>query len=124
MARRTPESFVPLRSVELHVLLALARGSRHGYGIMQDALRQSDGTVALEAGTLYRALRRMQTDGLVAETTADRESETEDERRRYYRLTDLGRRTAEVEAERLSRLVAVARQGRLLGRARLGKAQR
>ena len=119
---------MPLRPVEFHILVALAAEERHGYAIIQDAERLTDGEVRLEPGTLYRALHRMLKDGWVAECgrrPVRRESHPgnrgprseHDERRRYYRITPLGRRVASAEAERLARLVAAARAGRLLTRA-------
>lgn len=110
------EDFLPLRPVEFDVLLALGDGERHGYAIMQEALRRSEGMVQLEPGTLYRALRRMRQAGLVTETTG-RGQDSEDERRRYYRLTALGRRVAAAEAERMAGLVLTARSRGLLGKA-------
>jgi hypothetical protein len=73
------EDFLPLRPVEFDVLLALGDGERHGYAIMQEALRRSDGKLQLEPGTLYRALRRMRQAGLVTEATG-RGQDSEDER--------------------------------------------
>lgn len=118
-ARRETETgtYLPLRPVEFQVLLSLAQGERHGYGIMQEALSLSDGATQLEPGTLYRALRRMLDAGLVVESARRPDVEKPDERRRYYRLTDLGRRVATAEAERMSRLVSTARAFRLLGKA-------
>lgn len=87
----SPESFLPLRTVEFHILLALAPGARHGYGILQDTLRRTEGELLLEPGTLYRALRRLLAGGLVEEGEPDSgEADREDERRRYYHLTSLG----------------------------------
>ena len=110
---------MPIRPVEFEILLTLANEERHGYGILQEAARMSDGASQIEAGTLYRALHRMLRAGWVAES--DRRvpprSERVDERRRYYRLTSLGRRIAAAEAERLARLVGAARASRLLTRA-------
>jgi DNA-binding PadR family transcriptional regulator len=115
--RRPPlEDFLPLRPVEFDILLALGDGERHGYAIMQEALRRSDGEVQLEPGTLYRALRRMREAGLVTETTG-RGQDGGDERRRYYRLTALGRRVAAAEAQRMAGLVIAARARGLLGKA-------
>ena len=115
--RRIPtEDFLPLRPVEFDVLLALGDGERHGYAIMQEALRRSDGQVQLEPGTLYRALRRMREAGLVTES-ASRSPDGDDERRRYYRLTALGRRVAAAEAQRMAGLVLTARTRGLLGKA-------
>ena len=106
-----------MRPVEFTILVTLAADERHGYGIMQEADRLSDGDVRLEPGTLYRALHRMLEDGWVAESGKRPAADLDDERRRYYRLTPLGRRLAAAEAERLSRLVSAARAGRLLNRA-------
>jgi len=110
------EDFLPLRPVEFDILLALGDGERHGYAIMQEALRRSEGQLQLEPGTLYRALRRMREAGLVTET-AGRGQEGSDERRRYYRLTALGRRVAAAEAQRMAALVRTARTRGLLGKA-------
>jgi DNA-binding PadR family transcriptional regulator len=106
-----------LRPVEFHTLLALAADERHGYGILQEVAAQTDGDIQLEPGTLYRALHRMLKDGWVAESTRRPASDVDDERRKYYRLTPLGRRIATTEAERLWRLVTIARAHRLLGHA-------
>ena len=117
MAKPEPLTFLPLRPVEFQVLLSLAQGERHGYGIMQEALALSEGATLLEPGTLYRALRRMLQAGLVAESARRPDPDKADERRRYYRLTDLGRRVASAEAARMQRLVGAARAYRLLGKA-------
>jgi DNA-binding PadR family transcriptional regulator len=115
--RRPPlEDFLPLRPVEFDVLLALGDGERHGYAIMQEAHRRSEGALQLEPGTLYRALRRMREAGLVTET-AVRGQDGGDERRRYYRLTALGRKVAAAEAQRMAGLVVAARARGLLGKA-------
>jgi DNA-binding PadR family transcriptional regulator len=106
-----------LRTVEFHVLLALAGEDRHGYGILKEVDRVTEGELRLEPGTLYRALHRMLHHGWVAESGRRPASKDDDERRRYYRLTPLGRRVAADEADRLSRLVAVARAHRLLSHA-------
>jgi len=106
-----------LRAIEFQVLLALAEQERHGYGIMQEAARLSGGEVEIEPGTLYRALHRMLDAGWVVESGRRPAADVDDERRRYYRLTTLGRRVASAEAERLARLVAAARANRLLTRA-------
>jgi DNA-binding PadR family transcriptional regulator len=117
VTKREAGSFVPLRPVEFQVLLSLSQGERHGYGILQEALALSEGASVLEPGTLYRALRRMLRAGLVAEAAGRPDPERADERRRYYRLTDLGRRVASAEASRMQRLVSAARAFRLLGKA-------
>ena len=106
-----------LRPVEFHVLLALAGEERHGYAILQEVARLTDGEIQLEPGTLYRALHRMLKDGWIAESSRRPAVDLDDERRKYYRLTAAGRRIASAEADRLWRLVAVARTHRLLSRA-------
>jgi len=106
-----------IRPIEFQILLTLAGEERHGYGIMQEAARLSGGTMQIEAGTLYRALHRMLKAGWVAESGRRPAADLDDERRKYYRLTPLGRRIASAEAERLARLVGAARANRLLTRA-------
>jgi DNA-binding PadR family transcriptional regulator len=104
-----------LRSIEFHILLALAGEERHGYAILQEVEQLTDGEIQLEPGTLYRALHRMLKDGWIAEGA--RRAADNDERRKYYRLTAVGRKMASAEADRLWRLVAAARSARLLSRA-------
>lgn len=104
----------PLSWVEFHVLLALAGEPLHGYGIMLDTERRTDGRVALEPGNLYRALKRMRQRGLVDRADPPAGAAADDERRRYYRITDHGRRVAADEALRMSELVATARARRLV----------
>lgn len=105
---------LPLTSVAFEILLALADGERHGYGIMQEVEDRTDGAVRLRPGTLYRAIGRLLDVGLLEETEERPDPELDDERRRYYRLTDLGRRVAVAEAERLARAVRTARSKKLL----------
>jgi DNA-binding PadR family transcriptional regulator len=108
---------MPLRPIEFHILLALAGDERHGYAILQEVAALTDGELQPEPGTLYRALHRMLKDQWVAESARRPAADVDDERRRYYRLTPLGRRVAAAEADRLSRLVSAARACRLLSRA-------
>jgi DNA-binding PadR family transcriptional regulator len=105
-----------IRSVEFHILLALAADERHGYAILQEVADLTGGSLQIEPGTLYRALHRMLADGWVAESARRPAADLDDERRRYYRLTPLGRRVATAEADRLSRLVTLARRQGLLSR--------
>lgn len=105
-----------LRSIEFHILLALAGEERHGYAILQEIAGLTDGELQLEPPTLYRALHRMLKDGWIAESARRPAADVDDERRKYYRLTPLGRRMATAEADRLWRLLAVARNARLLSR--------
>ena len=93
---------------EFHVLLALLDGPRHGYGLMQDVEELSAGRLQIGPGTLYTAIKRLRTAGLISETDAD------DDRRRCYKLTRKGRTVAEEEAQRLSDLVRLARKRGLL----------
>src|SRR4051812_13905970 len=96
-----------LRPVEFHILLALAGEERHGYAILQEVEQLTDGELVLEPGTLYRALHRMLHDGWIAESSRRPAADVDDERRKYYRLTPLGRRLASAEADRLWRLVTI-----------------
>jgi len=107
---RTLAQLGTLRPVEFHILLSLAGGERHGYGIMQDA--KSRGEAVPDIGTLYRALARMLDQGWI-ETVEAGDADV-DERRKHYRLTDLGLRVAKTEARRLDALTRAARLGGLL----------
>ena len=107
------ERFLPLRPVEFDVLLSLAAGERHGYGIIQDADARGLTTVP-DVGTLYRALRRMQDQGLIDAADRRAAADAGDERRHYYRITPLGHRVARAEAYRLAALTRAARASGLL----------
>lgn len=100
---RSARDILPLSPQVLHILLALAEGELHGYGIMQEVEQRTNGTVKLGPGTLYGAIRRLREDGLIEERPAA------DERRRNYRLTAFGRRVARAEVERLEALYASAK---------------
>ncbi len=106
-----PEEFLPLSAQEFQILLSLADQERHGYGIMQEVEARTGGELRLGPGTLYGAIKRMRGPGLIEEAG---EREEGDERRRYYRLTELGRAVAVAEAARLQALVEDARMKRLL----------
>ena len=97
-----------------HILLALADKERHGYEIMREVDERTDGKMRLGPGTLYGSIKRMLGDGLIEELDERPDPELDDERRRYYRLTDFGRRVAIAEAERLEKLVKSARSKKLL----------
>lgn len=109
-----PESLLPLSTAVFYILLALIEGERHGYGIMQEAARSSDGKVNLGPGTLYRSIKRLLADGLIEESAERPVPELDDERRHYYRLTPFGLRVARAEAERLAALVRTAQSKQLL----------
>ena len=115
MAKPTsPHELLPLTPPVFHILLALADEERHGYGIMQDVARQTDDALQLGPGTLYGCLKRMLAAGLVEESDERPDPAMDDERRRYYRMTALGRRVVRAEAERLAGAVTAARSRRLL----------
>jgi DNA-binding PadR family transcriptional regulator len=95
-------------------LLSLADEERHGYGIMREVEDRTRGEVRLGPGTLYGAIKRMLADGLIQESGERPDPGMDDQRRRYYRITDFGRRVAGAEAERLAGLVSVAREKKLL----------
>src|SRR6476661_6569621 len=107
------DRFLPLRPVEFHILLSLASGERHGYGIIQDAIERGERTVP-DVGTLYRALRRMEDQRLIEVSGRRAARDAEDERRIYYRVTSLGLRVARAEAARMQSLMRAARAGGLL----------
>jgi DNA-binding PadR family transcriptional regulator len=109
---RRVESLLPLRPVEFHVLLSLAGGERHGYGILQDARER--GETVPDIGTLYRALARMVDQGLIEAADSRPAADADDERRNYYRITSVGLRVAKAEAQRLEVLTRAARIGGLL----------
>lgn len=102
--RRTEPT--PLRPVEFHILLSLAAGERHGYGIIQDAETRGE---TLDVGTLYRALARMTEQGFIVAPTRRPASDTGDERRNYYRITPRGLKVAQAEARRVAALADAAR---------------
>ena len=109
-----PGDLLPLTSAALNVLLALADGERHGYGIMLEVRERTGGRVRLGPGTLYGTIKRMLGDELIEEAGDKTDPSLDDQRRRYYRLTDLGLRVAQAEAARLERLVSDARIKHLL----------
>ena len=110
------ERFLPLKPNWFHVLLSLANGEQHGYGIMQEVLERTNGKVRLWPATLYGTLERLLDAGLIAEAKRHPSAEKEDARRRYYRLTVLGRRVLAGESMRLEDLVRVIRAKRRIAR--------
>jgi DNA-binding PadR family transcriptional regulator len=107
-----PETFLPLKPNWFHVLLSLADQEQHGYGIMQEVRARTDGKVRLWPATLYGTLKRLIDEDLIAESDERPAPELDDARRRYYRLTHLGRRVLAAESERLEDLVRVIRSKR------------
>ena len=110
----TPDSFLPLKPIEFLILLTVANGERHGYGIMLDIAERTGGSVRLEAGGLYRSIRRLLADKLIAESARRPAADLDDERRRYYTLTALGKRVVAAEALRLRELVRAAEASRII----------
>jgi DNA-binding PadR family transcriptional regulator len=104
------QGFVPLSPANLYILLCLAAEDRHGYGIMQEVARQSDGQYKLGPGTLYDNLQKLMNQGMVE--NAPRRSADDDPRRRYYRMTSFGRKVLAADVERLEELIRAAK-GRL-----------
>jgi DNA-binding PadR family transcriptional regulator len=110
-----PADFLPLTPAVLHILLALADGEQHGYAVAQAVESMTDGAVRMGPGTLYGSIGRMVVSGLIEEASRPR-GRADDERRRFYRMTVLGRRVLELETDRLARVVAVARAKNVLRR--------
>src|SRR5580704_16561313 len=110
-----PQDVLPLTPPVFHILVALADDERHGYGIMQDVAQQTNYALQLGPGTLYGCLKRMLAAGMVEESEERPDPELDDARRRYYRITPLGRRAVRAEAERLASAVTAARARKLLG---------
>src|SRR5712691_5145453 len=117
MVKRDPESLLPLTPAMFHVMVALADGQTHGYAILKEVEQLTGGKVRLSTGTLYGIIKRLLADGLIVELRS-RPSETEDERRRYYRLTPQGRQVATAEAERMDEILSIARSRNLLKKPR------
>jgi DNA-binding PadR family transcriptional regulator len=108
-----PESQAPLTAAMFNVLITLADGDKHGYAILKEVEDQTAGEVQLSTGTLYGIIKRLLAEGLIVESR-QRPAEDDDQRRRYYRLTDEGRQVAVAEAVRLEKLLNRARNKRLL----------
>jgi DNA-binding PadR family transcriptional regulator len=108
-----PQARLPLKPVETLLLTMLAAGERHGYGLRQDILEHTDGRIALEVGSLYRHLARLEEGGLLEEAPGS-PLPGDDERRIYYRLTPFGRRVLTAELQRLRSLVRLAEARRII----------
>ena len=116
LATPGPESFLPLHRDTFHILVSLADRDRHGYAVMQDVLERTDGKLRLSPSSLYASIRRLLEQDLIEELAERPDPAHDDERRRYYRLTKLGRDVAKAEARRLERLLGDARASGLLSR--------
>lgn len=110
MAKRdkTADEHLPLPPAIFHMLLALSGGERHGYALKREILKRTGGKLDLGAGALYGSIARMLERGYIVESAARPDPHLDDERRRYYRITPLGRRVAQAEALRMRQLVTLA----------------
>ena len=116
--RRVPEECLPLTPAMFEVLIALADGEKHGYAVLKEVARRTDGHVKLSPGTLYAILRRFVAEGVVVESVARPDPALDDERRRYYAMTDFGRAVAHAEARRMETALGMARAKSLIPRSR------
>src|SRR5262245_9596985 len=114
-----PETFLPLAPSVFHVLLALADGEKHGYAVMKEIRTRTNGGLSLSASTLYGIVKRLVDDELIEESDERPDPALDDERRRYYRLTDLGRAVAVAESRRLEATLGIARAKRLIPQPRV-----
>jgi len=107
MKNTEPQEFIPLKTQWFHIMLSLAGGEQHGYGIMQEVLTRTEGKVRLWPATLYGTIKRLIEAELIEESDERPAPELDDARRRYYRLTPLGKRALSAECERLQELVRI-----------------
>jgi DNA-binding PadR family transcriptional regulator len=119
---QSPDEFLPLTPAVFNILLALADGEKHGYGIMQEVEANTKGQVLMGPGTLYGSIKRMLQADLIEESDERADPQMDDQRRRYYKLTALGRRTLRMEAERLASQVQIARTKNILATDYMGGA--
>jgi DNA-binding PadR family transcriptional regulator len=119
MSRKSPErdprSYLPLTPRVFHVLLALSDGPRHGYALILDVRAHTEGLIELKTGTLYMLVQRLLNAGLIEESDNRPRPDEDDERRRYYRLTGIGRAVLQAESRRLQSVVSTVRRKRVLG---------
>ena len=120
MARygRKADDLLPLTPGMFHVLIALADGEKHGYAIIKEVARRTGGAIHLSAGTLYTLIRRFVQEGVIAESGERPAAALDDERRRYYGLTEFGREVARAEADRMETTLNMARAKKLIPRAK------
>ena len=117
--KRRPADLLPLTPGMFHVLIALADGEKHGYAIIKEVARRTDGAIRLSAGTLYSLIRRFVQEGVIIESDERPDPALDDERRRYYRITDFGRLVAQAEAARMESTLSMARAKNLIPKTRL-----
>jgi DNA-binding PadR family transcriptional regulator len=111
---QNPEGYTPLTPAVFNILLALADGEKHGYAIMQEVEANTQGQVLMGPGTLYGSIKRMLQSDLIEESAERADPEVDDQRRKYYKLTNLGRRILRLEADRLVSQVRIARSKKVL----------
>jgi len=109
-----PQKSISLTPAAFHIMLVLAGGENHGYAIMREVTEHTQGKMRLGPGSLYGTIKRMLAEGWIEESDERPDPELDDERRRYYRLTGVGRKLVQAEAERLEQLVNIARGKKLL----------
>ena len=109
MTENASRRFLPLKTQWFHILLSLAGGEQHGYGIMEEVLQRTEGKVRLWPATLYGSIKRLIEAELIEESDERPAPELDDARRRYYRVTRLGRRVLDAECDRLQELVRIIR---------------
>ena len=112
--KRDPEALLPLTAPMFQVLIALADGEKHGYAIIKEVARRTAGAEQLRAGTLYTIIRRFVQDGVIVESDERPDAALDDERRRYYRLTEFGREVARAEGRRMQTALGMARAKNLI----------
>ena len=112
MTEKDAAAFLPLHNNWFHILLSLAGAEQHGYGIMREVLERTNGTVRLWPATLYGSLKRLIGEGLIEESDERPVAELDDARRRYYRLTRLGRTVLDLECDRLQEMVRMVQKKR------------
>lgn len=117
--KRSPDDLLPLTPAMFQVLIALADGDKHGYAIIKEVARRTDGEIALSAGTLYAIIRKFEQEKVIEESEQRPDAALDDERRRYYRLTPFGRDVAQAEARRMEAALSMARAKNLIPRTRL-----
>jgi len=116
--KRDPGALLPLTAPMFQVLIALADGEKHGYAIIKEVARRTGGAEQLRAGTLYTIIRRFVQEGVIVESSERPDAALDDERRRYYRLTDFGREVARAEGRRMQTALGMARAKNLIPKVR------
>src|SRR3954465_432726 len=116
--RRNPDEMLPLSPAMFEVLIALADGEKHGYAVLKEVARRTERRITLSPGTLYAIVRRFVAEGGIAESDERPDPALDDERRRYYRLTEFGRELARAEARRMETALGMARAKSLIPKAR------